>query len=106
MMVGMQSSPAVRFLAIARGVASAAREQGLRSPTFRSPPRAPGVQRSIRRWPGGATVAVVTRDRPAAAILNDCIEGVVVANDLTGRDAVRARTALWAALTDHPAAAA
>ena len=41
-----------------------------------------GVQRSIKRWPGGATVAVVVRDRPWPAVQTDLVEGVVAANGL------------------------
>jgi hypothetical protein len=93
-----------QFASLARSVADAARAQRLRAPTFRSPPAAPDHVRTIRRWPGGgATVAVRTRARPPAAVLADCIEGVIVANRLEGAAAVRARTALWERLGDHPA---
>jgi hypothetical protein len=87
----------LRFARIARRLAEAARAQGLRAPTFRSPPRVPGVTRTIRR-DGGATVSVVLRGRPWAAVTSDMIEGTIVANDLTGVPADRTRTALWSAL--------
>jgi hypothetical protein len=107
MMSEMPPPPTVQFTAIAKAVTAAAREVGLPSPTFRSPPQAAGVVRTVRRRrDGGATVAVAIRDRPTAAILADCIEGVVVANRLAGAEAVRYRTALWEAMRDHPAAAA
>ena len=60
----------------------AARALGLVVPGFRSPPRLVGVQRSIKRWHGGATVAVVVRGRPWPAVQADLIEGVVAANGL------------------------
>ena len=96
----------LRFARIARSLAEAARAQGLRAPTFRSPPRVPGVTRTIRRGagsgdsPGTATVSVVLRARPWAAVTSDMIEGAIVANDLTGVPADRARAALWSALPE------
>ena len=102
----------LRFARIARSLAEAARAQGLRAPTFRSPPRVPGVTRTIRRGRGagggrggagdaeGATVSVVLRGRPWAAVMADMIEGAIVANDLTGVPADRARAALWSALPE------
>jgi hypothetical protein len=98
----MPQSSAVRFARAAHTLAQAARTQGLRVPGFRSPPRLVGVQRSIRRWPGGATVAVVVRDRPWPAVLADLVEGVVAANDLRSPAADRARAELWSALEDVP----
>ena len=50
------------------------------TPGFRSPPRLVGVQRSIKRWTGGATVAVVVRGRPWPAVQSDLIEGIIAAN--------------------------
>ena len=81
-------------------LAAASRALGLSVPGFRSPPRLSGVQRSIKRWPGGATVAVVVRGRPWAAVLADLVEGVVAANGLVGPAADTARSALWEALAD------
>jgi hypothetical protein len=76
-----------------------ARAGGLTAPGFRSPPRLVGVQRSIRRWPGGgAMVAVVVRGRPWPAVLADLVEGVVAANGLVGPRADEARARLWDAL--------
>lgn len=93
----MQSS-SLRFARAVQALAQSARLLGLTVPGFRSPPRLIGVQRSIKRWPGGATVAVVVRGRPWAAVQADLIEGVVAANALEGPAAARARAALWAAL--------
>jgi hypothetical protein len=91
----------LRFARIARSLAQAARHQGVRPPTFRSPPRRMGLTRTIqRRRDGGATVAVVLRGRPWPAVVADMIEGVVAHNGLTGARADRLRTALWAAVAD------
>jgi hypothetical protein len=93
----MQSS-SLRFAQAVQALAAAARGLDLVVPGFRSPPRLGGVQRSIKRWAGGVTVAVVVRGRPWPAVQSDLIEGVVVANGLVGPPADRARGALWRAL--------
>jgi hypothetical protein len=91
----------LRFARIARSLTEAARRQGVRAPTFRSPPRRVGLTRTIRRrGDGGATVAVVLRGRPWPAAVADMIEGVVAYNRLTGAKADGVRTALWAAVAD------
>src|SRR5690606_35404422 len=89
---------ALRFAAVARTLADAARASGLRTPSFRSPPGLADVQRSLRRRRGAVTVAVRLRERPWAAVVADMVDGVVVANRLAGPAADRARTQLWAAL--------
>jgi len=76
----------------------AARAAGLAVPAFRSPPRVPGVVRTVRRYPGGTVVSVQLRGRPHEAIAADMVEGVVVTNRLTGDAALRARTLLAEAL--------
>ena len=88
----------LRFARLARSLGEAARAQGLRAPSFRSPPRLPGVSRSIMRRGPGVTVAVALRDRPWAAVVADMVEGVVAANRLAGVGADRARAALWEAV--------
>jgi hypothetical protein len=88
-----------------QALAAAARAQGLVVPSFRSPPRLVGVQRSIKRWPGGATVAVVVRGRPWPAVQADLIEGVVAANGLVSPASDRARAELWNALAGSSAPA-
>ncbi|MEJ7583692.1 MAG: hypothetical protein WKF43_06265 [Acidimicrobiales bacterium] len=71
---------------------------GARRSRFPEPPLA-GAQRTLRRHSsGGATVAVTIRERPFQAVVADMIEGIVVANQLDGTAATRARTALWEAL--------
>jgi hypothetical protein len=94
----MQQSSSLRFARAVQALAVTARSLGLVAPSFRSPPRLVGVQRSIKRWPGGATVAVVVRDRPWAAVQSDLVEGVVAANQLVSPAADRAREALWQAM--------
>jgi len=89
----------VTFANAARTIGREARRRGLVVPGFRSPPRLPEVERSLRRRPdGGATVSVRYRGRPWSAVLGDMIEGVVVANRLTDASADHCRTALWAAV--------
>ncbi|MFL6206458.1 MAG: hypothetical protein ACJ739_14035 [Acidimicrobiales bacterium] len=92
------SSTTVRFAHAVQAIAGASRAQGLLVPSFRSPPRLVGVLRSIKRWEGGATIAVVVRGRPWPAVQADLIEGVVAANGLVPPDADRARSELWLAL--------
>jgi hypothetical protein len=94
----------LHFAALARTIAGAARSRGLEVPGFRTPPRRPGIVRTVRRAGGGsATVAVVARGRPAQAVVADLIEGVVVVNQLDGVEAARLRTALWEeVVTAHP----
>ena len=91
------------FAAAARRLADAARAAGLAVPAFRSPPRVAGAVRTIRRYPGGTVVSVQLRDRAHEAVAADMVEGVVVANRLTGDAALRARTLLAEALVgiDH-----
>ena len=101
----MAESSTLRFARAVQDLARTARALGLTVPGFRSPPRLGGVQRSIKRWPGGAMVAVVVRDRPWPAVLADLVEGVVAANGFQGPPADAARRVLWAALAaDDPVA--
>lgn len=100
----MSSSPAIRFARTVQTLSAATRALGLEVPGFRSPPRLVGVQRSIKRGPGGATVAVVVKDRPWAAVQADLVEGVVAGNRLSPPAADRVRAELWAAI--EPAAPA
>jgi hypothetical protein len=104
-MVAMEGT-ALRFAEVARTLGDAARRGGWVMPSFRSPPRLAGAQRTLRRRSGAVTVAVCLRGRPWAAVVADMVEGVVVANRLTGPAAAAARTALWAALDERGAVAA
>jgi hypothetical protein len=100
-------SPSLRFAAAVRTLGIEARRFGLRMPAFRSPPRLEGVARSVRRRAdGNATIAVVVRGRPWAAVLADMVDGIVVANHLHGADADRARARLWSAVGNDATVAA
>lgn len=88
-------SSSVDFAGAARALTRAARRMGLVGPSYRCPPRLVGVDRTIRRRPDGAIVAVRLRERPWAAVLADMIEGVVVANRLGSPAADRVRADLW-----------
>lgn len=97
----------LRFAAAVRALAVEARKLGLEVPGFRSPPRLAGADRSLRRSPGASpAVAVRLRDRPFEAIAADMVEGVVVANGLTGRRAAQVRARLLAALAEDAGAEA
>ncbi len=86
------------FAHAARALATEARRRGLIAPGFRSPPRLVGVDRSIRRHPSGAAVAVRVRNRPWVAVAADMIEGVIAANRLAPPQSDRLRAELWPAL--------
>ena len=94
----MDAVPPIRFAELARRVGAAARAAGLVVPAFRTPPRRPGVPRTIRRLPGGPVVAVRVRSRPPADVMFDMVEGVLVANGLRGDAATRVRTTLLQAI--------
>ena len=96
----------LRFAAAARSLAQAARLRGLVVPAFRSPPGIEGVQRTMRRRGGVPSIAVRLKERPWSAVLADMIEGIVVANGLSGAKADRARAALWLAVDDPGASRA
>ncbi|MCU1461305.1 MAG: hypothetical protein JWO37_1380 [Acidimicrobiales bacterium] len=97
----------IRFGDTARSVAAAARRLGLAVPVFVSPPRLPRVARSLRRRADGtAVVAVRLGGRTAEAVAADLVDGVVVANRLTGDRADAARSTLLAAARDGGTAAA
>lgn len=98
-MMGEMEATSLRFAAAVRTLGQAARARGLVVPGFRSPPRVPGAERTLRRHASGAaTVSVSIRERPFQAVAADMIEGIIVSNQLDGTAATRARTALWEAL--------
>jgi hypothetical protein len=98
---------ALQFGAACRTLATAARRGGLVPPSFRSPPRVVGVDRTVRRrHDGPSVVAVAFQGRPANAVLADLIEGVIVSNRLTGAAAIRARSSLWEAVAAEAASSA
>jgi hypothetical protein len=88
----------LRFAAAARTLGQVARREGLVVPSFRSPPRTLGLDRSIRRLRTGVVVSIRLRDRPWIAVLVDMIDGVVTTNLLDGVDAARLRSLLWEAV--------
>ena len=82
---------------LARGVLAEARRHGLVAPGFRSPPRVAGAHRTLRRYgDGSGLVSVRCHGRPAADVLADMVEGVLVLNGITGPEADR-----WRALMIH-----
>jgi hypothetical protein len=97
---GTSDVDSVRFAGAARAINGAAQGLGLVAPGFVSPPRLAGVDRSLRRRPGAAppAVAVRRRGRPESVVVADMVEGVIVANGLTGAAAERARIRLLAAV--------
>ncbi|HEX2577970.1 MAG TPA: hypothetical protein VHK88_16600 [Aquihabitans sp.] len=96
-------SPSLQFAATVRTLGGAARARGLVVPGFRSPPKVPGAERTMRRRADGvATVSVVVKGRPYQAVIADLIEGIVVVNDLDGAEATRVRTHLWEAVVGAP----
>jgi hypothetical protein len=96
----MDVAPPIRFAELARRIGAAARAAGLVAPAFRTPPRRSGARRTIRRLPGGPVVAVRLRARPTAEVVADMVEGVLVANGLSGDAAGRVRTSLLESVGD------
>jgi hypothetical protein len=104
MMAAMEAT-SIRFAQAARTLRAVVLSRGLVMPSFRSPPRIHGVQRSLTRRASGSTVAVRLRQRPWPAVLADMIEGIVVVNSLGGSDADALRHALWSAAEPDSVAA-
>jgi hypothetical protein len=84
----------LRFAETARQLGAAARAAGLMVPAFRCPPRVPGAERTVRRYPGGSVVSVVLKGREQHDVQRDMVEGVLVVNKLEGQAASRFRSAL------------
>ena len=79
----MQVVAALEFADLVHVVNDCARKAGLIVPTWQSPPRIAGVDRSIRRREGlPATVAVRFKDRQPVAVILDMTEGLIAANNL------------------------
>ena len=98
-MYGMEAT-SIMFANAARSLGQAVRLRDLVVPGFRAPPGLDEVARTIRRRAGVPTIAVRLRGRPWSAVLADMIEGIIVANGLTGAKADRVRSALWLAVDD------
>src|SRR5262245_52753365 len=98
--VPRSNTPTLRFAEVARRLGAAAHAQGLAVPAFRSPPRTPGVSRTLRRHPGGTVVSVQLRGRPFPAVVDDMVDGVLAANRVPPTDADALRAALHASVDD------
>jgi len=98
--VPRSNTPTLRFAEVARRLGAAAHAQGLAVPAFRSPPRTPGVARTLRRHPGGTVVSVQLRGRPFPAVVDDMVDGVLAANRVASADADALRAALHASVDD------
>jgi hypothetical protein len=95
-----ETANSLDFATVARALGTNARTMGLQPPSFRSPPRVAGAERTVQRGRSGwTTVSVRLEGRPLGAVVADMVEGVIVANRLEGAEATRARTALWEALS-------
>jgi hypothetical protein len=93
-------SPSFSFVQACQALTGACRRLGVTAPSFRSPPGLAGATRTIRRRPTGPpVVAVRHRGRQPASVVADLVEGIVVANGLAGREAMRTRSALWEAVS-------
>ncbi|HET8929642.1 MAG TPA: hypothetical protein VFN21_03190 [Acidimicrobiales bacterium] len=102
-----ETANSLDFATAARTLGANARAMGLDVPTFRSPPRLGGAERTLRRSRSGwTTVSVRLEGRPLGAVVADMVEGVIVANRLTGAEATRVRTALWESLSTSTGAVA
>ena len=106
-MAPVDTSATLRFSSLARLLAAEVRRHGLTVPGFRSPPRLAGVDRTIK-WSSGGTcmVAVRVRGRAVPDVIADMVEGVLVANRLSGQAAEGWRLALRSALAHMDAEAA
>jgi len=94
----MKSGNAIEFAHAARVLSTEAQRRGLTGPSYRSPPRIVGVDRSLRRHKTGAVVSVIVRGRPWVAVLADMVEGVIAVNRVPPAKAYRLRAELWQAL--------
>jgi hypothetical protein len=107
----MELASTVAFSHAARALTRAARRHGVSAPGFRCPPQMVGADRTVRRRPDGAVVAVRVRGRPLVAVLADMVDGVIAANGLTSPRSDRLRAELWEAVgsmvaADEPASGA
>lgn len=98
-MIGDVPITAAAFSTVARRLADEARRRGLAAPGFRSPPRLPDAPRTIRRHGDSAVVAVRRAGRAADDVIADMVEGVLVANRVSGPEAERWRAELSASAT-------
>jgi hypothetical protein len=102
----MEPATTIEFARAARALGGTTRALGLVVPGFRSPPRTGDIDRALRRRGRVVTVSVRVKGRPLAAVHADMIEGVVVANRLSGAVADSVRRELWCAVGSPVSAAA
>lgn len=103
----MENCSALAFGELSCLVAAECRRHGLIAPSFRSPPRRADAARTVRRYPNGQwLVSVRCRGRPAADVVADMVDGVLVVNGLDGDAAARWRLALRSACLPQPGRAA
>ncbi len=89
---------AVSFASIGHVLSDEAAMLGVSAPSFRSPPRIPGVRRSVtRNRDGSVTVAVLLRQRPMTAVIADMIDGLVMTAALVPTDSRTLYDRLWGA---------
>lgn len=69
----------VWFAEVARSLGKHVSAEGFTPPTFRAPPRTPGLTRALRRSETSVTVAVQVRARSRAEVLEDLAAGVFAA---------------------------
>jgi hypothetical protein len=90
-----QNVDAIRFGALAASIQRSAGRFGLHSPSYRSPSRRPGMNRSMRRYPDGSVrVAVNTRSRLFDDVAADMVDGLFAANGLDAQQNSVVRTAI------------
>ena len=88
---------AMSFAAVGRVLTDQALACGVTAPSFRSPPRIPGVRRSVtRNRDDSITVSVIVSRRPLSAVIADMIDGVVLSSGLRADEARSLYDALWA----------
>ena len=89
------------FADAAKVLAGVARSHGLAAPSYRTPPRTVGLDRTVRRTAQGGAVAVRVKGRPWPAVVADMIDGVIAVNRLSSPKANRVRADLWDAALDR-----
>ena len=78
-------SDGIVFAERVRAALAVARRAGLSVPAFRSPPKDPNVNRSLRwRDDGSSVVAVRIKGRTLAELEDDIVAGIVAVNRLDG----------------------
>lgn len=89
------------FADTAKVLAGVARSHGLTAPSYRTPPRTVGIDRTVRRTAHGGAIAVRVKGRPWPAVVADMIDGVIAINKLSSAKASRVRADLWDAVLER-----